>query len=256
MKTYLYWSVVLLFSVIVTSCSNAVEPSPTQADTITALTKTLTCTPTIKQDWALIEATLQAIPQDLLSTSLATYNDNIIVPTQTPTPVVAPGLPAPTSFPIDFDSLPKLNQVIISSLDLQSIKDAPGDDHLAYLLDTNPLIDVTDVIHELNECLWDCAKYRYSLKDGLLTIILLRTGDEQKAERTIENLTSPNTEAKQINWWATDHTDVLPEIVPDNISSNAWLVITHKSTFLPPLPDSRNYCMKDKVLQYLFLKRS
>ncbi len=119
---------------------------------------------TVKQDWALIEATLQAIPQDLLSTSLSTYNDNIIVPTQTPTPVVAPGLPAPTSFPIDFDSLPKLYQVIISSLDLQSIKDAPGDDHLAYLLDTNPLIDVTDVIHELNECLWDCAKYRYSLK--------------------------------------------------------------------------------------------
>jgi hypothetical protein len=242
MKKHLYWSVALLLLLIATGCSNATEVSTAQTDKITALTKTPIHTPTATRDtsWSLT-ATLQALPQDIISTSLAYYSYNNIVPTQIPIPVVTPGLPTPTSISVDFDSLPKLNEVIISSLDLQSIKDAPGDDYLAYLLDTNPLIDVTDVSHELNECLWDCAKYRYSLEDGLLTIILLRAGDEQKAERTVENLKKDflNTEANNPNWWASDETSALPDRVSDHISSNAWLVITEESTHLPPLPDSQ-----------------
>ena len=177
MKKHLYWSVALLLLLIATGCSNAAEVSTAQTDKITALTKTPTHTPTATRDtsWSLT-ATLQALPQGIISTSLAYYNYNTTVPTQTPIPVVTPGLPTPTSIPLDYDSLPNLNEVIISSLD---IKNVPEDGYLDHHLDTNPLIDVTDVTHELNECLWDCAKYRYSLEDGLLTIIILRTGDEQ-----------------------------------------------------------------------------
>jgi hypothetical protein len=232
---------VSVFTAMITGCSNATEASTVQPDTKTPPTTTPTRTPTATRDITLamaFEATLQALPQDLLSTSFATYNDNNIVPSQTPIPVVTPGLPTPTSIPINFDNLPNLNEVIISSLD---IKNVPEDSFFDHRLDGNPLMDVTDVTHELNECLWDCAKYRYSLEDGLLTIILLRTGDEQKAERTAEKLKNNflDTEANNSNWWVTDYTDVLPEIVPDNISANTWLVITEKSEHLPPLPDSQ-----------------
>jgi hypothetical protein len=48
LKTYLYWLVVLLFSVIITGCNNATEISSTQTDTIAAppFTQTPTITPT------------------------------------------------------------------------------------------------------------------------------------------------------------------------------------------------------------------
>ena len=245
MKTYLYWLVVLLFSVIIAGCSNAAELSTAQTDKITALTKTPTHTPTAARDtsWSLT-ATLQALPQDGISTALAYYNYNNIDPTQTPIPVVTPVLPTLTSFPVNFESLPKLNDVIISSLDLEKIRATPeelSDDFLVYLLDTNSLVEVVNAKYELRDCLLDCAKYRYSLKDGLLTTILLRTGNKQKAENTVENLKKDflKLQTDNSNWWVTDDTDLLPEIAPQGVPSNAWLIVVEKSEHLPPLPESQ-----------------
>jgi hypothetical protein len=245
MKKHLYWSVALLLPLIATGCSNATEVSTAQLDKITTLTRTPTHTPTAARDtsWSLI-ATLQALPQDIISTSLAYYNYNNIEPTQTPIPVVTPVLPTLTSFPVDYESLPKLNDVIISTLDLEKIKATPeelSNDFLVYLLDTNPLVDVVDAKNELRDCLLDCAKYRYSLEDGLLTTILLRTGNKQKAENTVENLKKEflELETDNSNWWARDDTDFLPEIAPKGVPSTTWMMVVEKSEHLPPLPESQ-----------------
>jgi hypothetical protein len=105
-----------------------------------------------------------------------------ISPTQTPTLV-------------DWGRLSKLSDVIISSADSENI------DEFQY----NHLLRVTDVTSELQDsCLWDCVKYRYSLKDGTLTIMLLRAGDYQKAERTLANLRKDFLKTVGIDYTVSD----------------------------------------------------
>ena len=116
------------------------------------------------------------------------------VPTQTPTLV-------------DLESLPKLSEVVISSIDSESI------DELSY----NPLIQVIDATNELQGyCLSDCVKYRYSLEQGTLTIMLLRTGDPQKAESTVENLKNDFLKTVGVEYTANDIT---------SMPSKSWVLV-------------------------------
>lgn len=144
----------LTVSFLVAACSGQASPASfvTQSPTLTP--EVIRPTPTLK-----------IVDPTPASTSVpATMTQ--IPPTQTPVPV-------------DLEKLPKLSEVIISWADSETI------DEFVY----NPLILVTDATSEVQDsCLWDCAKYRYSLEEGTLTILLLRAGDPQKAESTLGNL--------------------------------------------------------------------
>ena len=117
-----------------------------------------------------------------------------ILPTQSPTLV-------------NIESLPKLSKVIISSADSENI------DELSY----NPLLQVTDTTSELQGyCLWDCVKHQYSLEQGTLTIMLLRTGDTQKAESTVDNVRKEFLKTVGVEYTASD--------IP-SMPSNSWVIV-------------------------------
>jgi hypothetical protein len=104
-------------------------------------------------------------------------------------------LPTQTLTLVDLESLPKLSEVIISSADSENI------DEFRY----NPLLLITDATNELQaSCLWDCVKYRYSLEEGTLTIMLLRAGNPQKAESTLANLRKDFLKTVGIEYTAND----------------------------------------------------
>lgn len=135
-------------------------------------------------------------------TALAT-TPNIVdaTSTHTSTPIATTEIPS-TQTPtlVDLENLPKLNEVVISSLDFETIE-------LSY----NPLILVTDATNELQgSCLWDCVKYRYSLEHGTLTIVLLRTGDRQKAESTLDNLKKDFLTVSRYEYTVEDLTNMPP----------------------------------------------
>lgn len=100
---------------------------------------------------------------------------HIVASTPTATAQILPTL-------VDFEKLPRLSDVVVSSVDFESFVTT---ETFRY----NTLIRITDLTNELKDsCLWDCAKYRYSLKYGTFTIMLLRAGDHPKAENTSQNL--------------------------------------------------------------------
>ena len=129
-------------------------------------------------------------PEVIVFTPTSKFVD--IPPSHTPIPTLgtqvfsrdAPTTAWPTSLPqtptlVDLDKLPKLHEVILSPADVENL------DGYSW----NPLLLATDTTNELRDsCLWDCAKYGYSLEHGTLTIMLLRAGDPRKAQNTVENL--------------------------------------------------------------------
>ena len=88
--------------------------------------------------------------------------------------------PMQTATTVSVEQLPKLNEVVLSLNDLENLHEH----------DPSPLVlAADDATNELqNSCLWDCAKQRYSLARGTLTILLLRAGDAEKAKNTVETL--------------------------------------------------------------------
>ncbi|HMB25029.1 MAG TPA: hypothetical protein VKP08_19440, partial [Anaerolineales bacterium] len=138
-------------------------------------------------------------------------------PTNTPIPEIAEitstasNPPTQTSLPIQSGPLPKLSDVIVSPIDIEN----DGG------LDWNPLILVTDATNELRDaCLWDCVKYRYSLEEGTLTITLLRAGDPQKSENTVENLRKDFLRTVGYEYTAND----LPTMPP-----SSWALVSAPS---------------------------
>ena len=126
-----------------------------------------------------VTQTLAPTREFIMSTSIPKTVDVTSTYTLTPT-VTARILPTQTPTLTNVESLPKLSEVIISSIDSENIE---------WIQYYHPLTQVTDATNELQgNCLWDCAKYRYTLEHGVLTIMLLRAGDIQKAKSTSENL--------------------------------------------------------------------
>jgi hypothetical protein len=141
-------------------------------------------------------ATQQASPKPEI-TALATTPkvvDPTPIDTLVPTATVAI-LPTQTPTLVDLESLPKLSEVIISAADSENI------DEFRY----NPLLLITDATNEMQDsCLWDCVKYRYSLEEGTLTIMLLRAGNHQKAESILANLRKDFLKTVGIEYTAND----------------------------------------------------
>jgi hypothetical protein len=135
-----------------------------------------------------------------------------ITPTHTlASTATAQNLPTQTPTLVNLESLPKLSEVIISSTDSEKI------DEFSY----NPLLLVTDATSELQDvCLWDCVKYRYSLEQGILTIMLLRAGDPQKAESTVENLRNDFLKTVGVEYTVNDMT---------NMPSTSWVIVDSAS---------------------------
>jgi hypothetical protein len=81
---------------------------------------------------------------------------------------------------------------------------------------------VTDITNELNgSCLWDCAKSRYSLDRGSLTIMLRRAGDHQKAQNTVKNLRIEFLPSTLVEYKQSD-LSILP--------SGSWVVVDAPSS--------------------------
>ena len=176
-----------------------------------------------------------------------------IVATQTPT-LTEQVFPTPTSTLVDLESLPKLSDVIISSNDIKN----------NYDLSWNPLIRAANTTNELKDaCLWDCAKYRYSLKEGILTIILLRAGNFQKAENTVENLRKDFLEPWGYEYTANDLADMPPNswALVDAASStddfrtgaagmahgSVVILVTYSQRFCENTPEIGRYCEGDTM---------
>lgn len=170
-----------------------------------------------------ITATACASPAPKLMETPAPTNTALRISTSTPwptnTPILKvaavtatdPSMPTQTSPPIQPEPLPKLSEVIVSSIDIEN------DDGL----DWNPLVLASDATNELRDsCLWDCAKYRYSLEEGTLTITLLRAGDPQKAKNTVENLRKDFLKTVGYEYTAND----LP-----TMPSNSWVLVSAPS---------------------------
>ena len=134
-----------------------------------------------------------------------------VFPTHTLTPsAIVQILPTQIPTQVDLENLPKLSEAIISSTDFETID-------LSY----NPLILAADATNELQDsCLWDCAKYRYSLEEGTLTITLLRAGDHQKAESTLGNLRNDFLKTAKHYEYTTDDL---------TMPTGSWIIIDRAS---------------------------
>jgi hypothetical protein len=164
-----------------------------------------------------------------------------------------------TPTPIDLDSLPNLTDVILSSSDVESI-DKYG---------SNPLILIADTTHELKDsCLWDCAKFRYSLEHGTLTIMLLRAGNHQKAESTAQNLRNDFLPMAKTTMGGAEYTlDDIPSMPPESwvivdapsstkdIRTSAAgmsygsivILVTYSQSFCEYMPNYGRYCEGDMM---------
>ena len=136
-----------------------------------------------------------------------------VIPTHTLVPTAtAQNLPTQTPTLVDLESLPKLRELIISSTDSEKIDE----------FSDNSLLLVTDATSELQDsCLWDCVKYRYSLEQGTLTIVLLRAGDPKKAESTVENLRTDFLKTVGVEYSADDIT---------SMPSKSWVLVDAASS--------------------------
>lgn len=152
-----------LVLVLLTACSNQTpqEPLPTQQPSLQP--EAITSVPTLR------------IADNTPTDTLIPISTDEASSTQAPT---AQTLPTETSTPVSLESPPKLRDAILSSADVENA-----------VIKFDQVLLTTDVTDELQgSCLRECVKYRYSLKYGVLTIVLLRAGDPQKAERNVANL--------------------------------------------------------------------
>ncbi len=155
-----------------------------------------------------VTQTLAPTPEFIRFTS--TPQTIVVTPTHTRIPTATARI-LPTLSPtlVDMKSLPKLREVIISSIDSENIE------ALWYY---SPITQVIDATNELQGiCLWDCAKYRYSLEHGVLTITLLRAGDPPKAESTVESL-------KKGFLKTVRHYEYTASDIPD-MPSGSWVIV-------------------------------
>jgi hypothetical protein len=193
--------------------------------------------------------------------SLPSLNIVDIIPTHTHTPIrtITPQIQSTqNSNSVDLDNLPKLSQVVLSSSDIKNL-----DEH-----DSNPLVlAIDDVTNELqNSCLGDCAKYRYSLDQGILTIVLLRGGDPQKAQSTVQNLRNDfllTTTAGGYEYTVDDISNIPPEawVIVDSPSNtkdsrtsaagksygNIVVLVTYSQSLCENVPGGGRYCEGDMM---------
>jgi hypothetical protein len=154
-------SLLFLPVILIASCSPQASTSPSASST------------------APVSTTPSAQDQHTPAASTPTFAPSTIQPSLSPTNTgsLFPSI-EPATTPTDWVSLPKLSAVILSASDIQNMDQSAS---------IHPY--VTDITDELDgSCLWDCAKSRYSLERGSLTIMLLRAGDHQKAQSTVQNL--------------------------------------------------------------------
>lgn len=180
-RSRFHYLLVCIF-LLTTSCSNhnMAEPPSLQSEVIS-----YTFTPTFPSSPA------------ITLTSITTFT---LFPTEASTPI-----------PIDSSNLPPLVKLILSSEEIESLD----------IFNSNPLIGIADTTKELGDsCLWDCAKHVYSLDQGTLTIILLRAGDQQKAESTIESLRIDFLKPAAHQYTTNDIS---------SLQQNAWAVVDEAS---------------------------
>jgi hypothetical protein len=124
----------------------------------------------------------------------------------TPTQVPPSTLQSPqtqTPSAINVENLPHLSKVILTSSDIENLSD----------YDPSPMVLTSnESTNELqNSCLWDCAKYGYSLAWGNLTILLLRAGDSQKAKNTVESLRGDFLKTVSFEYTVNDLSSMPPD---------------------------------------------
>ena len=184
-KSHHYLAIILL---LIVSCSNQQTgefSTPQQVSPTVAV---------------ILPASTTTIPSTptITATSIVTFT---LSPTETHTPT-----------PIDLSNLPKLTNVILSSEDIESVDE----------FGSNPLVTTADTTKELGgACLWDCAKYLYSLEHGTLTIVLLRAGSQQKAESTSESLRNDFLKTAGVEYTINDISS-MPE--------KAWSIVDEASS--------------------------
>jgi hypothetical protein len=155
--------------------------------------------------------------EELSTSQQVSPTSEVISYASTPTipfsPTIQPtSIETHTPTPIDFSNLPPLVDVILSSEEIESLD----------IFNSNPLIGIADTTKELGaSCLWDCAKHVYSLEYGTLTVILLRAGNQQKAESTIESLRIDLLKPVAHQYTTND--------IP-TLQQNAWAVVDEASS--------------------------
>ncbi len=196
-------------------------------------------------------------PQQISSTQAINLPTATITiqPALTVTEIATSTLPptyTPTPTPIDLSNLPKLANVILSSKDIESLDE----------FKSNPLMSVTDNSKELRDsCLWDCAKYFYSLEHGTLVIILLRTGSFQQAASTSENLRADFLKTAGVEYTMNDIANMPPKAwsIVDAASSTKdfrtsatgiahgeiVILATYSQNFCEYMPNYGRYCEGD-----------
>jgi hypothetical protein len=135
----------------------------------------------------------------------------------TPT-IMAQILPAPSPTQVDFDNLPKLKDVVLSSTEIDDATNAFPPIVIGTKNNTNEL---------QNSCPEDCAKFRFSLNSGsFLTIVLSRAGNRQEAESIVLDLRESFLKSETNEYSTNELTSVPP---------NAWVEYTTDSVFnVPP----------------------
>jgi len=113
---------------------------------------------------------------------------------------------------INWQKLPKLSEVILPKQYFESAD--------YYSISVSDSLREYYVTEELGDrCLWDCAKIRYAQSNANWTITLLRAGDNEKAQRTAQNL--------QKNFEQYIFSEYMPEELPEMLPGS-W-VIFHES---------------------------
>ena len=141
-----------------------------------------------------------------------------ITPSLALTPTITAQILSTIPTQVDFDNLPKLKDVVLSSTEIDDATDA-----------FPPIvIDAKNNTNELqNSCPEDCAKFRFSLNSGsFLTIVLSRAGNRQEAESIVLDLRESFLKSETSEYSTNELTSVPP---------NAWIEYTTYSVFnVPP----------------------
>jgi hypothetical protein len=152
----------------------------------------------------------QEIQSSLLTPQISSTTTPIITGPAITTSIT---LPTFTQFPqqtiepteVNWELLPKLEDVILSLHEF---------DEQNFWWAQDPL-QVIDAKNEIENCLWDCAKYYYSNKVRRWTIILLRAGDRQKAFSTAQKFKVGFLDGAIYEF----PPDVLSDLLP-----NSWMI--------------------------------
>jgi hypothetical protein len=116
------------------------------------------------------------IPTRIPTNTASSTKTITLTPSNTPTIPTNTITLTPTD--VDWDQMPPLSDMVLSIKEISEIE-----------LDTiDPFFTMVDTTDEVENCLLDCVKTRYSFDEGSITILMLRAGNRDKAQSTVESL--------------------------------------------------------------------